>query len=550
MKTPKMMMSLMMFLLAISGIYAQNSMPIMQTFKGHYGNSWFGERITAMDYNADGYDDLILYSRKYGTNQRSAIVFYFGSAQMDSIPDIVLQSQYPGQVNKGFFLNAGDVNGDGYDDFLTQKNWESSPDSCAMSFYYGGPDADSEPDFEIVVRRDEGTPQIRPLSCIGDVNNDGYDDLGCSVWANDEYNGEFKLAILYGGTWELELLDDIVVSNQVLHNMEPVGDVNGDGLDDFVAGFGATINGEFNIYRYLYLGSNTFNINDRILMYQVPYSSAGGQIFAAAYGIGDFNGDGYDDMVYCNGSSSWDNNKIRLGGTDIMMTEEFTAESYSAANLLQLGSWQKVAYGDFNGDGYSDLAGSDWIAFTWIGHAGIWLGKAIPNGMYDLRISSPPTSPFHQFGWQLAAGDFNGDGFCDLAVSAPQADGSGNPWYTGYVYIFAGNAQLADTTVANEDPVLVPEQAGFGMRYYPNPQAGDGSGISYEIEGKIPDLTTQATLTIHNIKGQLIKQIDVEADQLRKGTGTISTPRMNPGVYIISLWLNGTKTNSEKIVIK
>ena len=35
MKTPKMMMSLIMFLLAISGIYAQNSMPIMQTFKGH-----------------------------------------------------------------------------------------------------------------------------------------------------------------------------------------------------------------------------------------------------------------------------------------------------------------------------------------------------------------------------------------------------------------------------------------------------------------------------------------------------------------------------------
>ena len=333
MKTPKMMMSLMMLLLAINGIYAQNSMPIMQTFKGHYGNSWFGERITAMDYNADGYDDLILYSRKYGTNQLNAILFYFGSTQMDSIPDIVLQSQYPGQVNaNGFFLNAGDV--------------------------------------------------------------------------------------------------------------------NGDGLDDFVTGFGATINGEFNNYRYLYLGSDTFNVNDRILMYQVPNSNSGGQIFAGAYGIGDINGDGYDDMVYCNGDSWYNNNKIRLGGNNIMMTEEITVESFSAANLLNLGSWQKVAYGDFNGDGYSDLAGSDWLAFTWIGHAGIWLGKAIPNGMYDLRISSPSTSPFHQFGWQLAAGDFNGDGFCDLAVSAPQSD-SPNPWYNGYVYIFAGNAQLTDISYSH-----------------------------------------------------------------------------------------------------
>ena len=549
MKTPKMMMSLIMLLLAISGIYAQNSMPIMQTLVGEHGNAWLGEKLVVMDFNADSFDDLVVTTSKSGPDQEIGLMVYFGGNDFNSIADLTRLNQPPWLSAPNSVLNAGDVNADGIDDLMTLDFYHSDWDSVAIHFYYGGSNADLEYDYEIIIQADEGTPQIRPLSCIGDVNNDGYDDLGCSVWANDEYNGEFKLAILYGGTWELELLDDIVVSNQVLHNMEPVGDVNGDGLDDFVAGFGATINGEFNIYRYLYLGSNTFNVNDRILMYQVPYSSAGGQIFAAAYGIGDFNGDGYDDMVYCNGSSSWDNNKIRLGGTDIMMTEEFTAESYSAANLLHLGSWQKVAYGDFNGDGYSDLAGSDWRAFTWIGHAGIWLGKAIPNGMYDLRISSPPTSPFHQFGWQLAAGDFNGDGFCDLAVSAPQSD-SPNPWYNGYVYIFAGNAQLADTTVANEDPVLVPEQAGFGMRYYPNPQAGDSSGISYEIEGKIPDLTTQATLTIHNIKGQLIKQIDVEADQLRKGTGTISTPRMNPGVYIISLWLNGTKTNSEKIVIK
>lgn len=432
---------------------------------------------------------------------------------------------------------------------LIQKNYESSPDSCAMQFYFGGPNTDFEPDFEIVVPKRFGTPRIRPVSCIGDVNNDGYDDLGCSVWANDEYNGEFKLAILYGGTWNLEILED-TVSHQLRHDIEPVGDVNGDGIDDFVTGFGATINGEFNIYRYLYLGSSTFNNNDRILMYQVPYANAGGQLFAAAYGIGDFNSDGYDDMVYCNGDSWYDNNKIRLGGPNILVTQEITVQSYQVTNLMELGSWQKVAYGDFNGDGFSDLAGSDWGAFLGIGHAGIWLGKANPNGQYDLRISSPPSSPFHQFGWQLAAGDFNGDGFCDLAVSAPQADGSGNPWYNGYVYILAGNAQLGDTTVANDDDVIVPEQALFKMRYYPNPHSGDGSGISYQLEGKLPNNTGEAWITIHNIKGQVIKRISVETDQLRKGEGTISTPKLKAGVYILSMWLNGKRSNSEKIVIK
>ena len=545
MKTPKMMMSLMMFLLAISGIYAQNSMPIMQTLVGEHGNAWLGEKLVVMDFNADSFDDLVVTTSKSGPDQEIGLMVYFGGNDFNSIADLTRLNQPPWLSAPNSVLNAGDVNADGIDDLMTLDFYHSDWDSVAIHFYYGGSNADLEYDYEIIIQADEGTPQIRPLSCIGDVNNDGYDDLGCSVWANDEYIGDFKLAILYGGTWELQIITEKVATNRHW-DIEGVGDTNGDGIADFVTGYAVTTPNGLVTSRNLHLGGNPDNIMNPIVMYQVV---DGGGTFSAAYGIGDFNGDGYDDMVYCNGDSWYDNNKIRLGGTDIMMTEEFTVESFSAANLLQLGSWQKVAYGDFNGDGYSDLAGSDWIAFTWIGHAGIWLGKAIPNGMYDLRISSPPTSPFHQFGWQLAAGDFNGDGFCDLAVSAPQSD-SPNPWYNGYVYIFAGNAQLADTTVANEDPVLVPEQAGFGMRYYPNPQAGDSSGISYEIEGKIPDLTTQATLTIHNIKGQLIKQIDVEADQLRKGTGTISTPRMNPGVYIISLWLNGTKKNSEKIVIK
>ncbi|MCB5229257.1 MAG: FG-GAP-like repeat-containing protein [Candidatus Cloacimonetes bacterium] len=447
-------------------------------------------------------------------------------------------------------MNAGDINADGFDDLLIVERFAiADEDSVALRFFYGGPNADLEPDFEIIIQASQDRYKIKPLSCIGDVNNDGYDDLGCSVWANDAFNHEFKLAILYGGTWNLEILDDTVIGHQYRHDIEPVGDVNGDGIDDFVTGFAATINGEYNFYRYLYLGSNTFNINDRILLYQVPCANSGGQMFAAAYGIGDFNGDGYDDMVYCNGASWYDNNKIRLGGPNILVTEEITVQSYQLANLMELISPQKVAYGDFNGDGFSDLAASNWRAFTWIGHAGIWLGKAIPNGQYDLRISSPPSSPFHQFGWQLAAGDFNGDGFCDLAVSAPQSD-SPNPWYLGYVYIFAGNPQLTDTTVANEDQVLVPEQALFRMRYYPNPHSGDGCGISYEIEGKMPSQVTQARVTIHNVKGQLVKRIDVDIDQLRKGEGTISTQPLNAGVYILSLWLNGKRSNSEKIIIK
>lgn len=77
-----------------------------------------------------------------------------------------------------------------------------------------------------------------------------------------------------------------------------------------------------------------------------------------------------------------------------------------------------VSYGDFNNDGYDDIVGSS-PGYGWDrGISRIWLGGYNFNGTLDLVIPSP-TADLQRFGFARATGDFNNDGYCDIAISQP-----------------------------------------------------------------------------------------------------------------------------------
>src|SRR5262249_31193312 len=104
------------------------------------------------------------------------------------------------------------------------------------------------------------------------------------------------------------------------------------------------------------------------------------------------------------------------------------------------GFGEPLATGDFDGDGYADLAVS--AAQEDIGglHAvgRVYLYHGGPGGIADRsapwRILDNPTGQMNTFyGIKLATADFNGDGFDDLAVSAPYHDSA-----KGRVYIYLG----------------------------------------------------------------------------------------------------------------
>ncbi|MCA9658760.1 MAG: FG-GAP repeat protein, partial [Myxococcales bacterium] len=108
--------------------------------------------------------------------------------------------------------------------------------------------------------------------------------------------------------------------------------------------------------------------------------------------------------------------------------------------------WSMTA-GDFDGDGLDDIASSAVLAEGWRGKVMTFKGSyGIANGMWEaIDPGIVPWRVFRRsdyfetpeagdlFGMSLVAGDFDGDGFDDLAIGAPGVDGH------GAVYLYRGS---------------------------------------------------------------------------------------------------------------
>ena len=170
-----------------------------------------------------------------------------------------------------------------------------------------------------------------------------------------------------------------------------VGDFNGDGKQDI-----ATAN---------YSSSNTVSIRlgDGAGGFSgTTYVSVGGEPNSVA--VGDFNGDGKQDIAVVNSGLGVNTVSIRLGDG---------AGGFSGTTNVSVGTGpRRVAIGDFNGDGKQDLAVANNSSVS------IRLGDGLGgfSGTTNVSVGTGPRS--------VAIGDFNGDGKQDIAVSNYGSNGS------------------------------------------------------------------------------------------------------------------------------
>jgi FG-GAP repeat protein len=148
-----------------------------------------------------------------------------------------------------------------------------------------------------------------------------------------------------------------------------------------------------------------------------------------------------------------------------------------------------VTTSDFNGDGYGDLAVAvpleDVGSATDTGAVSIIYGSAAGlsstnNQWFDQTSTGSATDvAYDYFGWATAVGDFNRDGFADLAVGVPfkEVGPTGDAGAVSVLYgsasgLRAANSRLWDQNQLGTDPAEVGD--GFGAAVATGDINGDG----------------------------------------------------------------------------
>ncbi|MEM6904602.1 MAG: hypothetical protein AAF568_01800, partial [Pseudomonadota bacterium] len=415
---------------------------------------------TAGDVNGDNIDDILI--GQPGTSNSSGAFLIFGrdTAFTETIDPTVTGNGSLGFVfeaagpnnndNLGFAVSgAGDVDNDGFDDLLLGATaadpLSQGNDSSEGAGYFirGGPsnlvDLDNDDgladgvlglanadDFgAILTTSNVGDSEQAgfAVSELGDINGDGFGDFAVGAPRDDGDSGvangsEGRLHVLFGvpyGVQDLRrsdgesgvegfVIDGLADGDQLGRSVAGGGDVNGDGLDDFIVGapytansFGTNVGEAYVIFgRRQYRqevavdeldGTNGFKLNG---LRQNDFTGISTNI------LGDVNGDGFDDIGV--GAHFFDT--LGVGQTGAFFVIFGKAGAFDPVIDLgaldgddgfmilgsglsdQIGRYTGSALGDVNGDGFDDILVGDERAlnldvapFSFTGRAHIIFGQ-------------------------------------------------------------------------------------------------------------------------------------------------------------------------------
>jgi hypothetical protein len=389
------------------------------------------------DINGDGLGDAVVGAPKY--DGYGAIWVYVGHAGGTLGSNVFSDHGDQAGEDFGFAISgAGDKKGDGYADFVVGSGgWDrqSSTDAGRYFTYHNTPEGIAS-GTEVRDDASGGTFMGYSLANLGDVNGDGFGDSAVNRMTTTAAAIDNGYAIVKPATF-LTLPETAVVTG--------AGDVNGDGYADALYSRPMDANKRGNAeVRHGYIEIPSWTTPAQGL--SLPDSSTFGSTLSA---VGDVNGDGFGDLVI--GDYIFDDGQpgagkvfLHLGSASGVSTSSAWSQSSGQLNA-EFGS--SVAGGDFNGDGYVDLAigaRSYDNGQTNEGRVSIYVGSAS-----GIATQTPTLLEINQagamFGYKLASGDVNGDGLADLVASAPAYDNGQSD--EGRVYLYLGSTSgLPSTT--------------------------------------------------------------------------------------------------------
>ncbi|MES2568525.1 MAG: Calx-beta domain-containing protein, partial [Verrucomicrobiota bacterium] len=299
--------------------------------KGATDNEQLGRSISpAGDVNGDGYGDLLFSGITYnGGNNIGAAYVVFGKA--NGFDPLISLAQIDGTnsfkitraTGDAYFAysvsGAGDINGDGFDDLLIGAG---SPTTNGAVYLVYGKAGGFNSSLAVTslngsngftITGDGGSGNLGRVGHAGDLNSDGFDDI---VLSASTYNSGGAAFVIFGKAGPFAATSEASVSagSKIYGHAGPplfglelgsAGDINGDGIDDlFIGGLARNSKGVRTSTGYVVFGkegafptqlnADALNGKNGFRLNGLLATDFTGISFS---GAGDFNGDGFDDLL-------------------------------------------------------------------------------------------------------------------------------------------------------------------------------------------------------------------------------------------------------------
>jgi len=434
------------------------------------------------DFNGDGYDDIIITSF-WKFDPLGPVYVIYGSKSPHSETRVdqelppsegfVIRETEPESYLGYFASGIGDINGDGLADIMVGAK-EANKGVGAAYVIFGNrtplstlfPQQGLDPSQGFAILGSLPNEEMGASgSRAGDINGDGIDDF---MVGTDRYGyTHSKVYVIFGSkqafstmipSQNFTLSQGFIISGadesyeQMGSSLSKAGDINGDGIDDIIIG-AVTSNQNAGAAYVIYGSREPFqNITPSLglprsqgfaILGKTPSENVGESVS----GAGDVNGDGIDDVII--GAYSLANWRgaayVIYGNKNSSSTIVPNASLDASQGFAMYGDIEHTALGqsvsgigDINQDGFDDLIIVASLIHGGLGEAYLIYGKknhtsfVIPatgldssQGIVFHGQTLSEGKPFY-VGASANAGDVNGDGIDDIILGCTNA-------YTAYI---------------------------------------------------------------------------------------------------------------------